>query len=188
MAVPRTVVWVMLMAGVAACGGSRDVAKADAAALPGPPILATDSLWGWRVHDDTSAMDGTRRTWITRISTPGAVPLSQSFDGALGFGCEGKDSFGVFVNILANAEPESDDRRTVRVRIDSMTPVTEHWIESPNGHSLFAPKPAAFLSRIRGARKLLIEYSEAGEGTKVASFDLNGLADQLRLLQRCLPR
>ena len=87
-------------------------------------------------------------------------------------------------SIPASADPNG--QYSVRLRLDDGQPFTQHWDQSINHDSLFAPQPVDLAQKLGFAKRLTLEYTPSGSGTVATSFDLDGLAGGLgKLADAC---
>jgi len=134
----------------------------------------------WHVTEDLSPMDGSKTVVLALDADNQVQGWIKSTTPTLIVRCKEKATeVFVWTGTSANVEGGSDEH-TVRLRLDENTPTTEHWSESSNDQSLFAPDGSGLAKQLVGARILTFEFTPFNANPAVARFSLQGLEQHIQ--------
>jgi hypothetical protein len=165
---------------IASRSSSNASAKAPAVAQTEPGIIQDK----WKVKEDHSPMDDSK-TIVLALDSENAIhgPLDDQ-KPALMIRCkEGKTDTYVMTGMAASVEEDPDggpsEEHAVRLRFDSNSPITDHWVESTNHSGLFAGDAISFARQLTSANTFTFEFSPFDSSPATARFDLRGLSEHL---------
>ena len=130
----------------------------------------------WDLSEEVSSADGSRTVTLTHAAEPeGSSAAGPYRDTRLYIRCQSShtDVYIRTASIPSSADPNG--QYSVRLRLDDGQPFTQHWDQSINHDSLFAPQPVELAQTLAFTKKLTLEYTPPGSGPVATSFDLNGL-------------
>jgi hypothetical protein len=130
----------------------------------------------WDLSEEVSPADGSQTVTLTRAAEQEGSALAGPYrDTRLYIRCQSRHT-DVYIRMEAlPANADANGQYSVRLRLDDGQPFTEHWDQSINHDSLFAPQPVELAQKLAFAKKLTLEYTPAGSGPVATWFDLNGL-------------
>lgn len=176
----------VLDAMITAAGKEQSAPAAPSAQTPASPTGAGEKS-KWDLSEEVSSEDGSRTVTLTRAAEPRvSASAGPGRDTRLYIRCQSHhtDVYIRTTSIPASADPNG--QYSVRLRLDDGQPFTQHWDQSINHDSLFAPQPVDLAQKLGFAKRLTLEYTPSGSGTVATSFDLDGLAGGLgKLADAC---
>jgi len=141
----------------------------------------------WDLSEEVSSEDGSRTVTLSRAAEPeGSASAGPSRDTRLYIRCQlhHTDVYIRTASIPSSTDPNG--QYTVRLRLDDGQPFTQHWDQSINHDSLFAPQPVELAQKLAFAKKLTLEYTPSGSGPVATLFHLDDLEGGLgKLADAC---
>ena len=168
----------LLVFWLSACGRTANVVAPDQTAASNadakPEAPPADSVArNWGVSVSTNDVTGERTTTGTNRYTEDVSFIIRRSGRKL----ECYLTTGSFLETIDNMYTR---RSAVKYRFDDGPVVREPWIISDDNTALFCPgNPTGFLSKMRKARRLAIEYHPADVVPQTASFDVSGFPSEI---------
>jgi hypothetical protein len=174
---------------------SNNEARSEANFDPCESLRATDPHCGWKSHWEssgvsTNAIDGTKTEFLSLESSDADgidfgklhyAELRICFEN--GKLCEGQH-VGVGITVhgtLASEGYETEYSTPVRLKLDAERPLSQTWGISDSHETLFPyGHEKQFLDQLMKHNKLVLEFSYYEKSARTVTFDLSGLADQIK--------
>lgn len=138
----------------------------------------------WVVNGDTSPMDGKLTVYIASVSTK-KVPDSfgRTVAPRLVIRCASGKADLIFDAEMVMQSVELYVT-AMRLKFDDAAPVRIRAQESTDYKAAFIGDPRGQIARIRGAQKVLVEFTPHASGDRIAEFDVAGLDKYDGLLEQ----
>ncbi len=158
--------------------GNTPPAQPSAQTPANPENIAEKGKWD--LSEEVSSADGSRTVILTRAAEQGGSSSASPYrDSRLNIRCQSRHTDVYIRTASIPSSADANGQYSVRLRLDDGQPFTQHWDQSINHDSLFAPQPVEFAQKLAFAKKVTLEYTPSGSGAVATSFDLIGLADGL---------
>ncbi|MGO8818098.1 MAG: hypothetical protein ACLQVG_25925 [Terriglobia bacterium] len=169
--VPQKVLDAMITAGNK---GNTPPAQPSAQTPANPENIGEKGKWD--LSEEVSSADGSRTVMMTRAAEEGGSASAGPYrDTRLYIRCQSRHTDVYIRTASIPSSADANGQYSVRLRLDDGQPFTQHWDQSINHDSLFAPQPVELAQKLAFARKMTLEYTPSGSGPVATSFDLNGL-------------
>lgn len=141
----------------------------------------------WRESEHTDAMDGARSIVLGRDAADSYHAWLDTITPKLLVQCYSRGRPDVLVDIGAAASVEyGTDSHTVRVRLDSNSPVRQHWSASKDDKGLFSQSPTLLIAELKKHNVMLFEFDPFNTSTtSTVMFDLSGLSESMAKHPEC---
>lgn len=173
-----------------AAEASNPARPPDGDGAKAPPDVAPEKSSAWTVSEEKSPLDDSSNVYASVDAQNKVRGWLTSERPSLSVRCkEGKLEAYLDAKSQLTSRLDFDAGQSlaaITYRVGTAPPVKSRVPESSDGRALFFRKPESFIRNLRGADRLVVEYTPFQAGIGVATFAIGGSAEAMkRVLSAC---
>ncbi len=140
----------------------------------------TSDNGAWQITRSTSKMDDSKVVILSVGALDEVSGWLRTYKPTLVIMCN-EHKTNIYVDMEMPSQPELGEyqRHSVQIRLDNHKMFTEHWSESTDSNSLFAPDPMRLAGQLVHAEVMYFRFTPFNSNPQLTEFPLHGLTNLL---------